>query len=81
MLTLIRKKGQTIFIDGDIEIVVHSCHKSFVRLGIAAPKDTGIVRGEVLQKFLEAKESAPAKDGLFHLVDIVKKRREGDSGK
>ena len=45
MLILGRRPGESILIDGGIRIVVVSCDRRGVRIGIDAPTSVGIVRG------------------------------------
>lgn len=47
MLVLGRKEGESILIEGGIRIVVVSCDKGGVRLGIEAPTALRILRGEI----------------------------------
>lgn len=47
MLVLSRKKNQTIKIDGGIEIVILENKGRAVRVGIMAPRDIRVVRGEL----------------------------------
>ena len=47
MLVLTRRRDDTILIDGDIEIVVVSIREDRVRLGIRAPRETVVMRGEI----------------------------------
>ncbi|MFK7766543.1 MAG: carbon storage regulator [Mariniblastus sp.] len=47
MLVLSRKKNQTIIIDGQIEIEVLKIKGNTVRLGITAPSDIKVLRGEL----------------------------------
>ena len=47
MLILGRRPGESILIDGGIRLVVISCDRRGVRLGIEAPSHVGIVRGEI----------------------------------
>jgi carbon storage regulator len=47
MLVLARKQGQTIVIDGRIKITVLKVKGSAVRLGIDAPEEVSIRRGEL----------------------------------
>ena len=47
MLVLSRKKGQTVVIDGQIEIEVLKVKGNTVRLGINAPKNIKVLRGEL----------------------------------
>ena len=50
MLTLTRKPGETIRIGDDIEIVVKDIRSGAVRIGIQAPQDVFIARGELYRK-------------------------------
>ena len=56
MLVLSRKKNQTIVIDGNVEIQVLQVKGNSIRLGISAPRDVRVLRGE-LQR-LHAPEDA-----------------------
>lgn len=47
MLVLSRKKNETIIIDGHITIEVVQVRGKGVRLGIKAPSDVRILRGEL----------------------------------
>lgn len=47
MLVIRRRAGESILINGDIEIEVLEVGLSQVKLGISAPKDISIVRKEV----------------------------------
>ena len=48
MLVLTRKTGQSIVIDGGIEITVLEVRGEQVRLGIAAPREIRVNRKELL---------------------------------
>ncbi len=47
MLVLSRKQTQKIILDGRIEVTVVKCGKGRVRLGISAPADVSVRRGEL----------------------------------
>jgi len=47
MLVLSRKKNQTVLIDGQIEIEVLKIKGNTVRLGITAPNNVKVLRGEL----------------------------------
>jgi carbon storage regulator len=47
MLVLSRKKNETIVIGDEITVTVVDIRGGIVRLGIDAPTDVGIVRGEL----------------------------------
>ncbi|MCL1925234.1 MAG: carbon storage regulator CsrA [Defluviitaleaceae bacterium] len=84
MLALTRKKGQSIMIADDIEIVVISITQDQVKLGIRAPREIPVNRKEIYlaiaESNREAKEAAAAaasaanssKPGLFQkLKDLL----------
>ena len=50
MLVLTRYTGQTIEIEGGIEIEVLKISGNQVRLGIVAPQETLVLRGELVKK-------------------------------
>lgn len=49
MLVLTRKLNETVQIDDDVTITVVRINGDTVRLGIEAPKDLAVHRGEVLE--------------------------------
>ena len=50
MLILGRRVGDSILIEGGIRIVVVSCDRGGVRIGIDAPAELKILRGEIAQQ-------------------------------
>jgi carbon storage regulator len=60
MLILGRKVGDAILIDGDIRLVVLSCDKQGVKLGIDAPATVKILRGEIAARVAEENQRAQA---------------------
>lgn len=58
MLILGRRPGESILIDGGIRLVVISCDRRGVRLGIEAPADVGIVRGEIVTQIADENRRA-----------------------
>lgn len=53
MLILTRKRGQSIIIHNDIEIIVTAIDGDQVKIGITAPKEMAIFRKEVLEEVRE----------------------------
>lgn len=47
MLVLSRKKGDSIVIDGSIKVTVIEVRGNVVRLGVEAPQDVRVQRGEL----------------------------------
>jgi len=60
MLVLTRKTGQSIVIDGGIEITVLEVRGEQVRLGIAAPREIRVNRKELLAQIEAAAAAAAA---------------------
>ena len=54
MLVLSRKRGESIYIGNSIVITIIESYPNRVRIGIEAPKEISIVRGE-LNKRVEKK--------------------------
>lgn len=60
MLILGRREGDSIIIDGGIRIVVVSCDRGGVRIGIDAPSHVKILRGEIADQVKSENERAAA---------------------
>lgn len=60
MLILSRKAGDAIVIDGGIRIVVVQCDRGSVRIGIEAPAETTILRGELVDQVAAENRKASA---------------------
>lgn len=64
MLVLTRKTDEQIFIGDDIKITVVRLRGNSVRIGIDAPRDIRVVRGELTEN-----DSKAAKEPAFQLDD------------
>ncbi len=60
MLILGRKVGDSILIEGGIRIVVVSVDRGSVRIGIEAPAEMKILRGEIAQQVASENQRATA---------------------
>src|SRR5262245_7328747 len=60
MLVISRRKGQSITIGDEIELVVTELHRSTVKLGIRAPRGLAVLRGEIRETIEEANRAAAA---------------------
>ena len=60
MLILARRAGESIVIDGGIRIVVLASDRGGVRLGIEAPSDVSILRGEIAAAVADTNRGAAA---------------------
>ncbi len=58
MLALTRKKGDSIMIGEDIEIVIIESSKDQVRLGIKAPRNVSIYRKEIFEQIMNENKEA-----------------------
>lgn len=82
MLILSRKTDEEIYINGTIKIRIISVSDNQVRLGISAPPDVEILRGELYEKVkevvveasLQSKDAAPAISG--YKVNRIEKKGE-----
>jgi carbon storage regulator len=76
MLVLSRKKGQTIVIDGRIEVTVLEVDGDAVKIGISAPREVQITRKELLQSVKETNEEAASA-----LIDVGQLQKIADKFK
>lgn len=63
MLVLTRRKSQSILIGGDIVITVLDVKGDQIRLGITAPRDVQVLRGELVAEVTEADQPAVRGEG------------------
>lgn len=71
MLVLSRKVGQKLVVGDEITIEVVRVKGNRVTLGLAAPKDVKVLRGELLQERTrpnEIKQNSASKPGTFDLI-------------
>ena len=74
MLILTRKKGESIVIDDNIEVVIIESSDGKIKLGIEAPKNIDIHRKEVHESIQQENKSAKSnkKVDLNSLKDLLK---------
>ena len=67
MLVLARKKGEVIQLGEEVLIKIIEVSGDTVRIGIEAPENVSIVRGELLEEVTELNKSSIPKDlsGIF----------------
>jgi carbon storage regulator len=58
MLILTRKSGEDIFVDGEIRIVIKEIRGRQVRVGVEAPPEVSVYRGEIFREIREENEQA-----------------------
>lgn len=73
MLILTRREGDAIYIDGGVRIVVLSVDRKGVRLGIEAPSDVRILRGEIVAEVEKATKGAATAESARPLLDKLPK--------
>lgn len=77
MLVLSRKNGESLMINGDIEVTILDVSNDVVKIGIKAPKEVGILRKElyteVEQMNLSAEGSAISTEALLLQLNEIKK--------
>ena len=66
MLVLTRKAGESIVIGSDIRVTVLELQGRQIRLGIEAPSDVSVHRGEVYERIREENELAANADQQQH---------------
>lgn len=74
MLILSRKSGDSLFINEDIEIKLIEVNGDKVKIGISAPKDVRILRGELRQTMksnIESSESV-SRSKLYNIFNGIK---------
>ena len=62
MLVLNRKAGEALQLGGGIRIVVLSCDRGGVRIGIEAPRTVPVLREELVESVASANRTALASD-------------------
>lgn len=71
MLILGRKVGDTILIGNGIRVVVLACDRKGVRLGIDAPSDVTILRGEIVTDITAENQRAGAGSGGQEWLKVI----------
>ena len=72
MLIITRKKGESLMIGDDIEIVVSMIDDGSVKIGIKAPRDIEILRKELYEE-VEQENKEATKIDISMLSNIKKK--------
>lgn len=71
MLLITRRTGESIIINGNIEVKIVDVRGGRVKLGFEYPEGNTVYRQELFQKIQEENEAA-AKGSLEHLPDALK---------
>lgn len=71
MLALSRKKGESIIIGSDVEIIVLGISGDQVKLGIVAPKDITVHRKEIYEQIIDANKEAQYNKSLEKIKELL----------
>ena len=72
MLIITRKKGESLMIGNDIEIIISKIDDGSVKIGIKAPRDIQILRKELYEE-VEQENKEATKIDISMLSNIKKK--------
>jgi carbon storage regulator len=72
MLIITRKKGESLMIGDDIEIIVSKIDDGSVKIGIKAPKDVSILRKELYEQVEQENKEATKID--ISILNSIKKK-------
>ncbi len=78
MLYLMRKAGESIIINGDIELVVVEVSGKSVKLGFAFPPSASVLRKEVFDRIADENKSAQLTSGDDFLSAINAEGEKND---
>ncbi|MCR5774628.1 MAG: carbon storage regulator CsrA [Lachnospiraceae bacterium] len=73
MLTLSRKKNESLIVNNNIEVTVLDIKGDQVKIGISAPKEVPIYRKEIYLQIQDANQNATSVEGLEGLKVLFKK--------
>ena len=71
MLTLSRKKNESVVINNNIEITILDIKGDQVKVGIAAPKEVPIYRKEIYLQIQESNKSSMTAEGMDVLKNLL----------
>ena len=70
MLVLSRKIGESLIINGDIEVTILEVTNDVVKVGIKAPKEVGILRKELYAEV--ERTNVSAENSVISKEDLIK---------
>ena len=71
MLALTRKKGESLVVNNNIEIIVLEIRGDQIKIGISAPKNVPVYRKEVYLQIQKENEASLKADGLEALKNLL----------
>ena len=72
MLALTRKKGESIMVGDNVEVIVLSLQGEQVKLGIIAPRNVAIHRKEIFEQIQSENKEASGNIKKTVLKDLIK---------
>jgi carbon storage regulator len=69
MLILTRRIGETVMIGDDVETTVLDVRGNQVRIGITAPRNVPVHRGEVYERIKRQRQANAGEDEIFETGD------------
>ncbi len=73
MLTLSRKKNESLIVNNNIEVTILDIKGDQVKVGISAPKEVPIYRKEIYLQIQDSNQNATSVEGLEGLKVLFKK--------
>ena len=73
MLTLSRKKNESLIVNNNIEVTILDIKGDQVKVGISAPKEVPIYRKEIYLQIQDANQNATSVEGLEGLKVLFNK--------
>ena len=73
MLTLSRKKNESLIVNNNIEVTILDIKGDQLKVGISAPKEVPIYRKEIYLQIQDANQNATSVEGLEGLKVLFKK--------
>ncbi|MBR1892340.1 MAG: carbon storage regulator CsrA [Lachnospiraceae bacterium] len=71
MLTLSRKKGESLIINNNIEVTVLEVRGDQIKLGIAAPREVPIYRKEIYLEIQESNKNSMNVEAVDALKNLI----------
>ena len=72
MLTLSRKKNESVVINNNIEITILDIKGDQIKIGIAAPKEIPVYRKEIYLQIQESNKKSMEIEGMDALKSLLK---------
>ncbi len=71
MLTLSRKKNESLVINNNIEVTILDIKGDQIKIGIAAPREVPVYRKEIYLEIQEANKSSVTEESVAALKELL----------